>query len=100
MALYKPLRTPQAYPGGECHGGVVGVSYMALTRDGDLGIVNRLWLCLAGVFRWFDGFGGREGRSTPYIFAAEHGLVEPWPGWCGKEALLAGAIGSPQRLNV
>ena len=24
MALYRPLRTPQTYPGGECHGGWQG----------------------------------------------------------------------------
>ena len=40
------------------------------------GFGNRqpLWPCLAGVFGWFDSFGGRGGRSALYIFAAEHGL--------------------------
>jgi hypothetical protein len=42
MALYQPLRTPQAHPRGRLPWGVAGVSSMALTRDGGFGTVNRL----------------------------------------------------------
>ena len=90
LALYRPLRTPQTHPGGQVPWGVAGISSMALTRDGDLGTVNRLWPCLARVFGWFDGFGGRGGRSALCIFAAEHSLMEPWQGWYGRGALMAG----------
>ena len=65
---------------------------MALTRDGDLGTVNRLWPCLAGVSRWFDGFYGRGGRSALYILAAEHGLMGPWQGWSGMGGLSGGGL--------
>jgi len=67
-----------------------GMSYIALTRDGDFGTVNRLWPDLAGVSRRFDGFYGREGRSALCILAAEHGLMGPWQGWCGRGGLMAG----------
>ena len=82
------LRRPT--PGGQVPWGVAGISSIALTRDGDLGTVNRLWPCLAGVFGWFDGFYGRGGRSALYILAAEHDLMGPWPGWCGMGGLSGG----------
>jgi hypothetical protein len=66
------------------------------------GFGNRqpLWPCLAGVSRWFDGFGGREGRSALYILATEHGLMGPWQGWCGIGALMAGGLEDPQWGHV
>ena len=48
MALYQPLRTPQTHPRGRLPWGVVGVSSIALTRDGDLGTVNRYGPALLG----------------------------------------------------
>ena len=75
---------------GQVPWGVAGVSSMAPTRDWDLGTVNRLWPCLAGVSRWFDGFYGRGGRSALYILATEHGLMGPWQGWSGMGARSGG----------
>jgi hypothetical protein len=70
---------------------------MALTRDGDLGTVNRLWPCLAGVSRRFDGFYGRGGRPALYILATEHGLMGPWQRWSGMGNLLAGGLDDPHK---
>lgn len=51
---------------------------------GILGTVYRLWLCRAGLSRWFGGFGSRDERgrrSALCILAAYHGLREPRQRW-------------------
>jgi hypothetical protein len=57
--------------------------------------LSTVWPCPAAVSRRFDGFYGKGGRSALYIFAAEHGLLEPWQGWYGRGGLAGGGYGIP-----